>query len=164
MLVQSLLSPLQPAGDSVTPVLAPHKKVARPMGRASRSSPSKQKKEAQRTTVFLFGELRELALYRADVLESKGFEVMLPRTKAEAISAIQSGHFHIAILSYTLDSTTVQELAELIRQHCPECPLVTISKNAIPDRSVVPDEVVNSELGPSGLVEAVQRVAKRRMN
>ena len=164
MLVPSFLSPLRPAGDSITPVLAPPRKLARSTARDAGSSLSKQKKDAQRTTVFLFGELRELALYRADVLESKGFQVMIPRTKAEAISAIQSGHFQIAILSYTLDSATVQELAELIRQHCPECPLVTISKNAIPDRYVVPDEVVNSELGPSGLVEAVQRVAKRRRN
>jgi DNA-binding response OmpR family regulator len=107
--------------------------------------------------------MRELALYRAEVLESKGYQVMTPGTRPEVESAIRAGGFDIAVLSYTLPSATVKEIAELVRQMCPECPLLMISLRAESDPHVQPDEIVPADLGPSALVDAIRRRLKRRL-
>jgi hypothetical protein len=95
---------------------------------STRSSPGSRSKrrpmprKAQGNRVLLFGRLRELALYRAEVLRSEGFAVPTPDTKEEAVATIRRGNFDVAILTYTLSSDTVQELAELIREYCPDAP------------------------------------------
>lgn len=110
--------------------------------------------------VLLFGSFWELALYRAEVLEAHGFTVSLPRTKEEAVAAIRGGSFDIAILSYTLSDKTVEELTELIRQYCPDCPLIAISDTGRVDRRIGPDEVVIADEGPAALIAALHRAMK----
>jgi hypothetical protein len=106
--------------------------------------------------VLVYGRLLELALYRAEVLRGRGFSVITPRTKVEAISAIKDGEFDALVLSYTLSSDTAEELVELAREKCPACPVITISETGKADRRLRPDIVVRANEGPSGLIKALE--------
>ena len=110
--------------------------------------------------VLLIGRLRELALYRAEVLRMHGFQVATPQTPAAATELIRRHQFDIAVLSYTLASDVVEELAEQIRQHCPSCPLIAISETRSFDKKVFPDETVFAEEGPAALIAALRRVSR----
>jgi CheY-like chemotaxis protein len=112
------------------------------------------------TRIFIFGRMRELALYRAEVLKSRGFSVVVPASKTEALDAIEQGEFDVAVLSYTLSSDTIQELSELLRQKCPTCPLITISENHSMDPKVRPDRIVLAHQGPEALIKALRQVIK----
>lgn len=112
--------------------------------------------------ILLLGRLRELALYRAEVLRQYGFEVIIPSNLAEAVVAIESGELGAVILSYTLSSKTVEEMAEIVKQKCPECALITISQTGMVDRRIAPDEVVIADHGPAALVAALQRALRNR--
>ena len=63
---------------------------------------------------MIFGRLFELALYRAEVLRSRGFDAIIPRTKAEAVAAISDGEFDALVVSYTLPNDTAEEIVELL--------------------------------------------------
>jgi DNA-binding response OmpR family regulator len=93
-----------------------------------------------------------------------GYAVIIPRTKDDAVELIGSRSFNAAILSYTLSDETVKQLADLIRQACPQCPLLTISRSAMHDPHVQPDAIVNAEDGPNGLISALRRVLAKRVN
>ncbi len=108
--------------------------------------------------VLLLGRMRELALYRAEVLRDRGFEVKIPEDSKEAIAEITRSAYDVAVLSYTLASDEVIQLAELARQSCPSCPLVTISKSGHLDRMVNPDETVLADDGPSALIKVLRRL------
>lgn len=125
----------------------------RPDGSDAQSKPS-----ASYGRVLLFGKHRELALYRAEVLRHSGFRVVIPRTRQEAVDAVRHGDFDAAILSYTLSADTVEEIAELVRQHCPKCPLITIAQERTVDRRIDPDVIVLAEDGPPALLTALRRV------
>lgn len=117
-----------------------------------------------RRTVLMYGQLRELALYRADVLTRDGFNVIIPATHDEVLNVIRSREFHVAILSYTLPSNTVKELADLIRQERPACILLTIAQAAKSDSFIQPDAIVEAELGPEGLLRALRKVLRTTKN
>jgi len=106
----------------------------------------------------MFGRIRELALYRAAVLRDRGFEVSTPADSQEASAIIRNGNFDIAVLSYTLPNDLVQELTQLIREHCSNCPLIVISSNKQIDREIRPDEMVDANDGPAALLGALRRV------
>jgi DNA-binding response OmpR family regulator len=110
----------------------------------------------------MFGRIRELALYRAAVLRGHGFEVVIPKSREEARAAIRKGGYDIAVLTYTLSNETVQELAEMIREYCPDCPLVAITSENRIDREIGPDEMVNADDGPTALIAALRRVTRRQ--
>jgi len=113
--------------------------------------------------VLLFGKHRELALYRAAVLQHSGFKVEIPRTRQEAVDAIRHGDFDAAILSYTLSGETVEEIAELVRQRCPSCPVISISQESTVDRRIAPDAIVLAEDGPQALLSTLQRLLGKRV-
>jgi DNA-binding response OmpR family regulator len=116
------------------------------------------RRKAHGNRVLMFGRIRELALYRAAVLRDRGFEVNAPRSREEAITAIRKGNFDIVVLTYTLSNETVKELAELVREYCPDCPLVAISNSCRIDREIGPDAMVNADDGPEALIAALRRV------
>ncbi|PYX08142.1 MAG: hypothetical protein DMG88_11740 [Acidobacteria bacterium] len=118
-------------------------------------------RRASGTRVLLFGRIRELALYRAEVLRNRGFSVAIPHDKQETLKIIQHGDFDIAVLSYTLPSDIVQEIAESVREYCPDAPLIAISETGRVDRRVDPDETVIADDGPSALIAALRRVTRR---
>src|SRR5437764_9144381 len=68
-----------------------------------RQSPGKGKDKLsakQKTAnVLLFGKLRELALYRAEVLSNHGFTATIPNSRAEAMAAIRNGGFDAVVLT-----------------------------------------------------------------
>lgn len=138
----------------------------RPLAAGSRSRSERGKKSdgnARAKRVLLFGRLRELALYRAEVLRQNGFHVITPSNRAEAVAAIESGELGAVILSYTLSSETVEEMAELIKQKCPECALIAISQTGLVDRKIAPDEVVIADHGPAALLAALERAKGNRV-
>lgn len=110
--------------------------------------------------VLLIGRLRELALYRAEVLRMHGFSVTIPATPAAAMEVIRRREFDIVVLSYTLSSDVVEELAEQVRQYCPRCPLIAISESRRADKKIFPDETVFAEDGPAALIAALRRVSR----
>jgi len=118
-------------------------------------------RKAPRNRVLIFGKLRELALYRAEVLRTHGFAVSISGSQAEAVAAIRSGGFDVIVLSYTLSNDTVEEVTEMVRQHCPECRLITISETRYPDPKINPDANVLADDGPKALLEALRETLRR---
>jgi CheY-like chemotaxis protein len=134
------------------------RKNPRPYEAAKKRSRSTRRTSGSR--VLLFGRIRELALYRAEVLRNRGFAVTIPRDNQEALKTIRHGDFDIAVLSYTLPSDTVQQIAELMREYRPDCPLIAISETGRVDRRVDPDETVIADDGPPALLAALRRVTR----
>jgi CheY-like chemotaxis protein len=110
--------------------------------------------------VMIVGLLRELALYRAEVLRDRGFQVLTPETIEEAIAIIEQGHLDVAVLSYTLPDTSVKTIAETLREHCPDCPIVAIVQTNRLDRTIAPDAVVLADEGPPALVAALKKLLR----
>lgn len=52
--------------------------------------------------VLLLGRVQELAMYRAEVLRDRGFEVRTSTNKEEALKLIRRADFDVVVLSYTL--------------------------------------------------------------
>lgn len=138
-------------------------------GRRKKTNPSPGAHKANRrkrqprpgNRVLLFGRIRELALYRAEVLQNQGYTVSTPHTKEESVAAIRRGNFDVAILTYTLSSETVQELAELIREYCPDSRIIAISNSDKEDREINPDAIALADDGPPALLAALRKVTRR---
>ncbi|MBV9610755.1 MAG: hypothetical protein JO187_14425 [Acidobacteria bacterium] len=79
------------------------------------------------------------------------------------MATIKRGGFDAAILSYTLSSDTVEELGEMIRQHLPTCPVISISRTGSVDRRLSPDETVVGDEGPEALMAALERALRKRL-
>jgi DNA-binding response OmpR family regulator len=109
----------------------------------------------------MVGRLRELALYRAEVLGKAGFTVSLPDDFDDALRIIQQGAFDAIILSYTLSSETVQRLADAAREHCADCPIISITETRMYDRRIAPDAVAIASEGPASLLAALNQVLQQ---
>jgi CheY-like chemotaxis protein len=114
-------------------------------------------------TVVMLGRNLELALYRAEVLHNAGHTVTVPKNKPEALATINNSAFDVAIISYTLSSKSVEELAELLRQKAPQTSIISIAAEGWEDRLIEPDETVLANDGPQALVAAMQRIEARRI-
>lgn len=125
-----------------------------------RKSSAEKGAGADTIRVLIFGRIRELALYRAEVLRNRGFSVIVPATKEEAREAIEHAEFDVAVLTYTLSNETVEEISELLRQKCPTCPLVTITNSHKVDGKIRPDRLVLADQGPEALIKALKAVMK----
>jgi CheY-like chemotaxis protein len=110
--------------------------------------------------VLLVGLLRELALYRAEVLKREGFTVTAPESVEQAIRILSRRDFDAVVLSYTLPNDAVEELTEIAREHCPDCPVIAIAEGHTLDRRIKPDAVALASGGPSALITALNRVLK----
>jgi CheY-like chemotaxis protein len=153
---QSFESPRAPAYAGPRKGLAPSSKP-----RSSIDGKQLNKSE-DANRILLLGRVQELALYRAEVLQDRGFEVRVSTNREEALKLIRRGDFDAVVLSYTLSSDTVEELAEEIREYRPQCPLVVIAKTKYPDRKIVPDAVALADDGPKALISALRRVLRRQ--
>jgi len=138
-------------------------------GKRQRSSPETRNSTAAKQSkygdagsrVLLLGRIQELAMYRAEVLRDRGFEVRTSTDREEALKLIRRGDFDAVVLSYTLSSDMVEELADEIRENCPQCPLVVIARSLKLDRKVAPDAVALADDGPKALISALRRVLQR---
>jgi hypothetical protein len=155
--------PQRPSALSEVPRYFAVKKAGSSKQSARSGSKCTDRRTGKPYTVLLYGKMRELALYRAEVLAMRGFDVIIPRNNAEAVQAILGGGFQVAVLSYTLANGTVKEMSDLIRQQCPGCPLLVISQTAEDDPHVEPDAIVQAELGPAALVDTIHRTLQRRL-
>src|SRR5437868_5859254 len=133
------------------PVLVSRRHLSSRTPPKAASGKSKKLAKQAATRVLLFSGMLEFALYRAEVLRAHGFDVRTPRTKEEAVQAIKRADLDVVVLAYTLPSETVHELADLVREHCPACRLVTISESREVDRKIAPDDTAVAGLGPAGL-------------
>lgn len=113
--------------------------------------------------VLLLGRHTELSAYRIEALEGAGFHVVSPPNRRDALQAIASGDYDVALLSYSLSNELAHEFADLVRQNCPQCPIVAISQNGWDDSKIQPDELVVGSEGPQGLIEALHRAATRKI-
>lgn len=114
-------------------------------------------------TVLLLARRQELGMLRAELLRCEGFSVIFPAGRKEALAAIQKREFDAVLLSYSLSSETAEELAELVRQKCPGCPLVVIAVSQHADLKIQPDEIVLAEQEPQAMLDALRRVERRKM-
>ena len=149
---------LLPPGDVhlFSPLSSDDSESTRRKKRKSRRASQKAKKTGNR--VLMIGRVRELALYRAEVLRQSGFSVSAPGDLEEALRIMQRGDFDAVVLSYTLPSETVEFLADRARESCPDCPIVTISRTRVQDRRIEPDAVALADEGPTSLLTALHSV------
>ena len=110
----------------------------------------------------MIGLLRELALYRAEVLRQSGFVVYTPADIEEAVQTMQRNEFDALVLSYTLPDETVQFLAERGREICPDCPIVAITTTGTTDRRIQPNAIALANEGPASLLNALHSVLEIR--
>lgn len=120
-----------------------------------------ENRAATGTRVLLVGRIRELALYRAEVLRTHGYRVLTPSTVEEAMHDIRRGQFDVAVLTYTLSSDVVEELTQLIREYRPEARLVAIADRHTQDRKIRPDETILADDGPAALISALRRLTQQ---
>ena len=125
-----------------------------------RSNGSSGRRQAGGAGILMLGRIRELALYRAEFLRGHGYRVLTPETREEALRAIRSGNFDIAVLTYTLPSKHVEEFAQLIREYCATCPIIAIAESSRVDKEINPAAIVVADEGPSGLIAAIRRVTR----
>jgi len=110
--------------------------------------------------VLVVGRQRELALYRAEFLRLAGYSVDTPEDVDEALRVIKNDGFDAIVLSYTLPTETVQQLAESAREHCPDCPVIAIADTKKFDRLISPDAIALAKDGPEALLSALKRVLR----
>ncbi|HLK33749.1 MAG TPA: hypothetical protein VKT29_11705, partial [Terriglobales bacterium] len=60
-----------------------------------------------------------------------------------------------------LSNDTVEELTEIVRQHCPDCRLITISDSRFRDSKISPDANVLADDGPKALLQALRETLQR---
>lgn len=110
--------------------------------------------------VLVVGRLRELALYRAEILRQAGFIASTAEDENEAIRMIQRAAFDAVVLSYTLPKKTAQYLAEMARYYCEDCAVIAIADNNTPDHPIAADITAIADEGPAGLVSALKQVLR----
>lgn len=116
---------------------------------------------AERNRVLMLGSIRELALYRAEVLQQHGFHVQIATHRNQALDLIQAGNYDVVVLSYTLPDTAVREFADEMREYCPQCPVIAISDAKRPDPVIKPDQMILADEGPAALLSALRNVLRQ---
>ena len=118
-------------------------------------------KPAERNRVLMLGSIRELALYRAEVLQQHGFHVHIATSRDQGMDLIHAGHYDVVVVSYTLPDQVVRELADEMREYCPECPVIAISNAHRPDPIIRPDQMILADEGPAALLSALRHLLRR---
>jgi hypothetical protein len=149
--------------DEFVPLLVLLPDSQKPSGKPGKTNGAHANKNGKTPgmRVMLFGRLRELALYRAEVLRMSGFTTIIPETKEEAADILKRCALDVAVFSYTLPSAVVEELSDLLRDYCPDIPLVSISDKRWNDRRISPTELVVADDGPAALIAALRRVTEK---
>ena len=109
----------------------------------------------------MLGSIRELALYRAEVLHQHGFHVQIATNRDQGMDLIHAGNYDVVVVSYTLPDSVVREFADEMREYCPECPVIAISNAQRPDPIIRPDEMILADEGPAALLSALRHVLRR---
>ena len=118
-------------------------------------------KTTERNRVLMLGSIRELALYRAEVLQQHGFHVHIATNRDQGMDLIHAGNYDVVVVSYTLPDQVVREFADEMREYCPECPVIAISNAHRPDPIIRPDQMILADEGPAALLSALRHVLRR---
>lgn len=118
-------------------------------------------KSTERNRVLMLGSIKELALYRAEVLHQHGFHVQIATNRDQGLDLIHAGNYDVVVLSYTLPDGVVREFADEMREYCPECPVIAISNAHRPDPIIRPDQMILADEGPAALLSALRHVLRR---
>jgi len=127
----------------------------------NKSNAESPRKSSERNRVLMLGSIRELALYRAEVLQLHGFHVQIATNRDQALDLIHGGNYDVVVLSYTLPDHLVREYADEMREFCPECPVIEISDARRPDPVIRPDQMILADEGPAALLTALRHVLDR---
>ena len=126
-----------------------------------KSKTESPRKLTERNRVLMLGSIRELALYRAEVLQQHGFHVLIATQHDQGLDLIHAGNYDVVVLSYTLPDQVVREFADEMREYCPECPVIAISDAQRPDPIIQPDQMILADEGPAALLSALRHVLRR---
>jgi CheY-like chemotaxis protein len=107
-------------------------------------------------TVLMLGKHLELGLYRVEYLRSRGYTVIFPPSRKEAVAAAKAGTYDLVVMSYSLSHETVTELRELIDQSRPKCPIIALTEQRWHDGKIKSNKVVLISEGPEALLEAIK--------
>ena len=120
------------------------------------------RKSQEHNRVLMLGSIRELALYRAEVLRHYGYHVQIATNRDQALDLIHAGNYDVLVLSYTLPDAVVRELADETRELRPHCPVIAISNAQWPDPIIKPDQMIMADEGPAALLSALRHVLRRQ--
>jgi CheY-like chemotaxis protein len=134
------------------------KHAANPKNKGNTERPHRS---TERNRVLMLGSIRELALYRAEVLQQHGFHVQIATNRDQGLDLIQAGNYDVVVVSYTLPDTVVREFADEMRDYCPKCPVIAISNAHRPDPIIRPDQMILGDEGPAALLSALRHVLRR---
>ena len=148
----------KPFGEVDFVLLLPSGEGSRKSRNISPRGTSNPREKKRGNRVLMVGSFRELALYRAEVLRQSGFRVFVPESVHEAVLRLLEGDFDSVVLSYTLPSETVEQLAEAARESCPNCPIIAITDTQVFDKRITPDAIALAQDGPPALLAALHRV------
>ena len=157
---EEMISFFQSSSDSSSPSVLACLSNYHPERRKKPREVSDLRKSKVGNRVLVVGRQRELALYRAELLRLAGYTVATPEDVDEALRKIRNDDFDAIVLSYTLPTQAVQQLAESAREHCPECPIIAIADSEKFDRLISPDAIALANEGPQALLSALKRVLK----
>lgn len=149
---------LEPFGDFNFVLFLPSGEGSNQSGNISPRGASNSRGKKRGNRVLMVGTFRELALYRAEVLRQHGFRVSVPESTQQAVLRLIEGDFDSVVLSYTLPSETVEQLAEAARESCPNCPIIAITDTQVFDKRITPDAIALAQDGPPALLAALHRV------
>jgi len=148
----------EPFGDCDFVLLLPPGEGSNHSRNSSIRGASNPREKKRGNRVLMVGTFRELALYRAEVLRQSGFRVSVPESTHEAVLRLRDGDFDSVVLSYTLPSETVEQLAEVARESCPNCPIIAITDTQVFDKRITPDAIALAQDGPPALLAALHKV------
>ena len=149
---------LEPLGDFDIVLFLPSGDGSSQSGNSSSRGASNSREKKRGNRVLMVGTFRELALYRAEVLRQYGFRVSVPDSTEQAVLRLLEGDFDSVVLSYTLPSETVEQLAEVARESCPNCPIIAITDTQVFDKRITPDAIALAQEGPPALLAALHKV------
>src|SRR5262249_22549366 len=119
------------------------------------------KTEQKNKSVLLLTADRELSRLRAFALERGGYSVTRAESRQDALHLVEES-FDALVISYSLSSEAMVDMAELFRQRNPSSPIIGVTKGMWQDLKVDLDSSVSGEEGPEALLEAVETALARK--
>ena len=104
----------------------------------------------------------ELSALRGHALAHAGFAVTRAQSRKEALTLLEHEKFDVLVMSYSMSSENISEMAELFRNQNPNSPIVTVAKGRWQDLEIEFDSAVSGEEGPEALIEMVETVLNRK--
>ena len=117
--------------------------------------------EQKSQSVLLLSADRELSRLRAYALERGGYSVTRADSRQEALDLLDD-RFDALVISYSMSSEGLIEMAELFRQRNPNSPIIGVTKGKWQDLKIDLDFTVSGDEGPEALLESVETALNRK--